>query len=103
MSYNAAPVERRVGQVRFYTGGTRAGIVFFDGQVMSMPAEPFQRVGLAPGDAFVMVVTRVKGQVVGVSVSPLPPAREPDKSKRRTMPKMYDRVGRGLSTHKTLT
>lgn len=103
MSYDAAPIERRAGQVRFYTGGTRAGIVFFDGQVMSMPAEPFQKVGLAPGDAFVMVVTRRKGQVVGVVVSRMAPAREPDGIKRRTTPKVYDRVGRGLSTRKKPT
>jgi hypothetical protein len=62
MSYNAGPIERRAGQVRFYSGGTRAGVVFFDGAAMSMPAEPFMKVGLAPGDAFVMVVTRIDGK-----------------------------------------
>jgi hypothetical protein len=100
MSYNAGPTERRAGQVRFYSGGTRAGVVFFDGAAMSMPAEPFMKVGLAPGDAFVMVVTRVNGKVVGVTVSRMAPPRLPDEAKRRTTPKMYDRVGRGLSTRK---
>lgn len=101
MSYQLAnSIERRAGQVRFYTGGTRAGIVFFDGQAMSMPAEPFVSVGLVPGDAFVMVVTRVAGRVVGVTVSRMAASRVPDEAKRRTTPKVYERVGRGLSTRK---
>ena len=105
MSYQsgASPVERRAGQVRFYSGGTRAGIVFFDGVAMSMPAEPFMKVGLVPGDAFVMLVTRDKGKVVSVTVSRMASARLQDAAKRRTTPKMYDRVGRGLSTRKKPT
>lgn len=102
MSYqqSTGSIERRAGQVRFYTGGTRAGVVFFDGAAMSMPAAPFLKVGLAPGDAFVLLVTRERGKVVGVVVSRMAPARPPDEAKRRTTPKMYDRVGRGLSTRK---
>lgn len=99
MSYQQ-PTERRAGQVRFYSGGTRAGVVFFDGSVMSLPAEPFLKIGLAPGDAFVMVVTRALGKVVDVSVSRMAPARENDEARRRTTPKTYERVGRGLSTRK---
>lgn len=102
MSYEQpGTIERRAGQVRFYTGGTRAGVVFFDGSVMSLPADPFVKVGLAPGDPFVMVVTRaLGGKVVSVSVSRMAPARENDETKRRTTPKTYERVGRGLSTRK---
>lgn len=102
MSYQkiAGPIERRAGQVRFYIGGTRAGVVFFDGAAMSMPAEPFLKVGLVPGDAFVLNVTRDRGKVVNVVVSRMAPARLPDEARRRTTPKMYDRVGRGLSTRK---
>lgn len=101
MSYQLADsIERRAGQVRFYAGGSRAGIVFFDGQAMSMPAEPFVSVGLAPGDAFVMVVTRVAGRVTGVTVNRMAPSRVPDEARRRTTPKVYERVGRGLSTRK---
>jgi len=101
VSYQSAEsVERRAGQVRFYSGGTRAGVVFFDGAAMSMPSEPFLKVGLAPGDAFVMVVTRVAGKVVGATVSRMPAPREFDATKRRTTPKVYERVGRGLSTRK---
>lgn len=99
MSYQKPSyTERRAGQIRFYGGG-RAGVAFFDGSIFSMPSEPFIALGLKPGDRFVLVAFRgPSGILLDARIEKVAPPSPP--APKKTTPKIYERIGRGISTKK---
>ncbi len=64
-----------------------------------MSVDPFVALGLKPGDRFVLVVVRgPSGIIVDAKIEKVPPPNLP--AKKKTTPKIYEKIGRGISTRK---
>lgn len=90
-------VERRLGTLVLFRGG-KAVVRFHNGATYALPSEPLKKIGVKPKGRFVLIVTRVGGEVVDISVEPPPEARPP--MPRRATPKVMVKDGRKLITRK---
>lgn len=78
--------------------GDKAVVRFHNGTTYALPAEPLRKVGIQPQGRFVLLVTRVGGDVSDISVEPPPKARPP--MPRRPTPKVMVKDGRKLITRR---
>lgn len=90
-------VERKPAVLLLYRG-PKAVVRFHDGTTYGIPSEALRRLGTAPGQRFVLVVTRVGGKITEVRVETVAEAR-PAMTARGT-PKVVVRDGRKLITRK---
>jgi hypothetical protein len=96
-STSAVPqVERRPAQLVTYHG-PRAAVRLLDGTTYSMPADPLLRLGLAPGERFVIIATLVGKRITDLRVE-RHEARPP--RTQGALPKVYVRNGQGVRTRK---
>ena len=95
-NYRFAPqVERKPATLLIYRG-QKAVVRFHDGTTYAIPAPPLRKLDVKPQQRFVLVVTRVAGDVRDVRVEPLAAARP--RRTRRPLAKVLVRDGRAVST-----
>lgn len=92
-------IERLFGALMTYQGPS-ALITFREGYTYSMPAAPFRRLGIVPGERIRLLVRRVSGRVVGVRVEAIAPSRPARADKQGPRPKVQVRRGRKLITRR---
>jgi len=90
-------VERRLGTLVAYRG-KRAVVRFHNGLTYALPAEPMEKLDLKAGGRFVLLITRMGGEVADVRVEPPPQARPA--LPRQATPKVLVKDGRKLITRR---
>jgi hypothetical protein len=90
-------VERRLGTLVQYRGG-KAVVRFHNGMTYALPAEPLKKVGVEADGKFVIIITRVGGDVAEIRVEQ--PSEARPALPRRLTPKVVVKTGRKLITRK---
>lgn len=97
-NYRFAPqVERKPARLILYRG-PRAVVRFHDGLTHAIPAKPLRKLDIQPEQLFMLIITRVAGDVRDVRVEPIADARPAQHA--ATTPKVVVRQGRKLITRK---
>lgn len=97
-NYRFAPqVERKPATLVVFRG-PKAVVRFHDGMTYAIPSAPLKKIGVTPEQRFMLVITRVAGDVRDVRVEPL--ARARPARQRRALPKVVVKDGKKLITRK---
>ena len=97
-NYRFPPNEERKPAVMLSYKGSRAIVRFHNGATFAIPAAPLKKLGVSPGDRFLLIVHRVGKRVKDIRVERIPEAR-PARPKGVT-PKIMFKAGRRLITRR---